>query len=63
MGVFEHAAVAECSNRVDDDGDGRVDHPTDPGCADSQDTSGVPNDLSVASPRTVEEIEALMARP
>ena len=31
--------VPACANGVDDDGDGRVDHPADPGCTSSEDES------------------------
>ena len=41
VSVFDRVQATVCSNRVDDDGDGRIDYPGDPGCTDSQDTSEV----------------------
>ncbi len=35
------AGVAACANRMDDDGDGLIDFPLDPGCADAADTDEV----------------------
>jgi len=38
-GCSDSCQVEQCANRVDDDGDGRVDHPNDPGCAAAWDLS------------------------
>ncbi len=35
--------LVQCNNRVDDDGDGKIDHPNDPGCSGSSDTSESPD--------------------
>ena len=35
--------AAQCSNGIDDDGDGDVDYPNDPGCSSASDTTESPN--------------------
>ncbi len=36
--VVEEVPLAQCLNGVDDDRDGRIDYPTDPGCVEPEDT-------------------------
>jgi hypothetical protein len=36
-------SATQCSNGIDDDGDGKVDYPNDPGCSSSSDTSESPD--------------------
>ena len=36
------AALAECSDGVDNDSDGKVDYPTDPGCSSAADATEGP---------------------
>ena len=37
------ATPAQCSDAVDNDGDGKIDHPADPGCQNPNDTSESPD--------------------
>jgi uncharacterized repeat protein (TIGR01451 family) len=39
-----------CSDGIDNDGDGKIDHPQDPGCATPDDNSEVPHDLHCTAP-------------
>src|SRR5436190_12386050 len=36
----------QCSNQLDDDGDGKVDFPADPGCSSSTDNSESPDPVA-----------------
>ncbi len=45
--ILKRAFAASCSNGYDDDGDGRVDFPEDPGCTSAEDESELAPDLQV----------------
>ena len=43
------ASKPQCNNRIDDDGDGKIDYPTDPGCTGRGDKSEVDSSSSSSS--------------
>lgn len=45
-------SVGQCADKKDNDGDGKVDYPADPGCSSAADTTEAPNPTPPPSPTT-----------
>lgn len=50
VGGGSTSTPVECSNGLDDDSDGRVDYPNDPGCTSTTDTSESPDPITTPPP-------------